>query len=88
MGNTLEKLTFTVLLLDKLSGLSKGVCKSMRQVQEMGQGAFQSLSQSEASIAATGRALHVFTGPAREFNRALGEVASLGVAQEDRKSVV
>lgn len=83
MGNTLEKLTFTVLLLDKLSGPSKGVCKSMRQVQEMGQGAFQSLSQSEASIAATGRALHVFTGPAREFNRALGEVASLGVAQDE-----
>lgn len=82
-SNALEKLTFTILLLDKVSQPAQGVCKSIQKVQQITQGAFRNISKGTASIAGTAMLFHSFTGPAREFEKALGEVASLDVAPEE-----
>lgn len=82
-SNALEKLTFTILLLDKISQPAQGVCKSLLKVQQITQGAFKNISKGSAGIAASFMGLKTFTGPAREFEKALGEVASLDVAPEE-----
>lgn len=82
-SNALEKLTFTILLLDKVSQPAQGVCKSIQKVQQITQGAFRNISKGTASIAGTAMLFHSFSGPAREFEKALGEVASLDVAPEE-----
>lgn len=81
MSSAVEKLTFSVLLLDKLSQPSKGVCKSMQNMQEMSRAGWQSIGKGAAVVTAAALTLNSLTASGREFNRALGEVESLGVAQ-------
>ena len=41
MAGALEQLFFTITLLDKVSGPSKGVCESFRAMQQRGKYALQ-----------------------------------------------
>lgn len=82
-NSTLEKLTFTILLLDKISQPAQGVCKSIQKIQKVFRGATENMTIGGSQIVATFAGLHSLTGPAREFEKALGEVASLDVAPEE-----
>lgn len=83
MKETLEKLYFTIELLDRVSGPTKGVCKSIRRLQSAGKDALQLVSRGTVGLIAVGASMLKTTDSAREFSKALGEVASLGVAQEE-----
>ena len=82
-GSGLEKLFFVVSLIDRVSKPSKGVNKSLLAVQRTAKDGFMNIGKGALSIGATGAALSAFTGPARDFNKALGEVASLDVLPEE-----
>lgn len=77
MAGALEQLFFTITLLDKVSGPSKGVCESFRAMQQRGKDAFQLMGKGALGVAAAASSLNAFSGRGREFNKALGEVASL-----------
>lgn len=79
----LEKLTFTVLLLDKISQPAKGVCKSIEQIQRIAQAGFQNISKCSSGMIAAGQRLDMFIEPARNFTKALDEVKSLDVVQKE-----
>lgn len=83
MASALEKLFFTITLLDKVSGPSKGVCNSFRRMQQQGKDAFQLMGKGALGLTTAAVGLNAFTGPARDFNQALREVASLGTAPEE-----
>ena len=83
MSAALEKLTFTVLLLDKLSQPAQGVCKSIRKIQQAAQAGFNSISKGYAGVVASVGTFSSLTTPAREFEKALNEVASLDTSAED-----
>lgn len=77
MAGALEQLFFTITLLDKVSGPSKGVCESFRAMQQQGKDAFQLMGKGALGLTTAAVGLNAFTGPARDFSKALGEVASL-----------
>ncbi|PWM86239.1 MAG: phage tail tape measure protein, partial [Lentisphaerae bacterium] len=77
MASALEQLFFTITLLDKVSGPSKGVCKSFQKMQQQGKDAFQLMGKGAIGITAAATSLDLFSGRGREFSKALGEVASL-----------
>lgn len=79
MAGTLEQLFFTITLLDKVSGPSKGVCESFRAMQQQGKDAFQLMGKGALGLTTAAVGLNAFTGPARDFSKSLGEVESLGV---------
>lgn len=91
-GTALEKLFFTITLLDKVSGPSKGVCKSFRNMQDESKAAVRDIGKGVLGIGAAGAGLASFAGPAREFSKALktvealdapaSELASLGAASK------
>ncbi|WP_176013053.1 phage tail tape measure protein [Victivallis sp. Marseille-Q1083] len=83
MNSALEKLTFSVLLLDKLSGPSKGLCKSLEKVQEKSREAFVMFGKGSAALTGAVLSLNGLTGPAREFEKALGGIRSLGAAEDE-----
>lgn len=83
MSAAIEKLTFSVLLLDKLSQPAKGVSQSIQSLQSASRAAWMTMGKGTAMITGAGMALHAFTGKGRDFTKALGEVASLGAAQEE-----
>ena len=83
MSSTLEKLTFTILLLDKISQPAQGVCKSIQKIQAVSKDAFQNIGKGWAGVTAGSILLHNFTGLARNFTKALDEVGSLGAPTEE-----
>ena len=64
MSSALEKLTFTVLLFDKLTGPSKGVCKSMQKMQQQGRDGMLMIGKGAAGIVSAATALNSLTDPA------------------------
>ncbi len=87
MSDALDKLTFTVLLLDKLSQPSKAVCKSMQAMQSESRDGMLMIGKGSAGVLAAGSALGAFTDPARDFTKALGEVSSLDVQAEELEAL-
>lgn len=81
--STFEKLTFTILLLDKLSEPAAAVCKSMQKMQKTCYEGFGVIKQGIAGVLASASSLHTITTPAREFEKSLNEVASLGTSADD-----
>lgn len=82
-NTTLEKLTFTILLLDKLSEPAKAVCKSVQKMQKTCYDGFGAIKHGVIGAYSSFKLLNSFSGPAREFEKALNEVASLDTSAED-----
>lgn len=81
MSTALNNLLFKVSLLDKMSGPAKGMMKTMDTVTNRVQRGFMKMGVGAAGLAGAGFMLDRIIGPAKEMHSALGEVASLDVAQ-------
>lgn len=73
----LEKLFFIVSLIDRVSEPAKGVGKALMEIQQTAKDGFMTIGKGALSIGTAAASLSAFTGPARDFEKALGEVASL-----------
>ena len=77
MANQLQKLMFTIDLMDKVTGPAGKIKNSLEGVTDT----FSKVAGGAAGVAAAGYAVSALTAPAQEFNMAIGEVRSLDVAQ-------
>lgn len=82
MATQLQKLMFSVDLLDKVTGPAGHIQKSLGGVADSVIESFGAISVGVAGVAATGYTLSALATPAHELNLAIGEVRSLDVAQE------
>ena len=87
MSSALEKLTFSILLLDNLSKPVQGVCKSLQKLQKASSGGLQSIKYGVAGIVGMNAGFGKLTGSARDFEKAIGEVRSLGTLEGDLESL-
>lgn len=78
----LEKLMFSINLLDRVTGPAGRIQKSISGVAKTATAAFSKITAGGAGVAASAYALNSLSAPAREFNLAVGEVRSLDVARE------
>lgn len=83
MSSALEKLFFTITLLDHVSGPSKSVCQSFQTMQQQGKDAFRLMGKGIVGLTANAASLLNLTNEARDFSKALGEVASLDVSKDE-----
>ncbi|WP_299580943.1 phage tail tape measure protein [uncultured Microbulbifer sp.] len=79
MSSRLEKLLFSVSLIDKASGPAGKIASQIDQLNQRATAGFTQVGVGAAGLFATGYALKSLLGPAIEMDRALGEVSSLGV---------
>lgn len=82
MATQLQKLMFTMDLMDRVSGPAGKIQKTLGSVANAAQESFSKITAGFAGVAASGFALKALAGPAQEFNMAIGSVRSLDVAQE------
>ncbi|SCY45929.1 phage tail tape measure protein [Desulfoluna spongiiphila] len=78
MASQLQKLMFTIDLMDKVTGPAGKIKNSLEGVTDT----FSKVAGGAAGVAAAGYAVSALTAPANEFNMAIGEVRSLDVAQD------
>ena len=83
----LQRLMFSVSLLDHVTGPAGKIKKEMSAVADSSQAAFAQIGIGAAGVAGAGLALQSLLTPAIEMNRALGEVRSLGVAEDALKEL-
>ncbi|WBA86528.1 phage tail tape measure protein [Endozoicomonas sp. GU-1] len=81
MSAELQRLMFSVSLLDQVTGPAGKIKKEMNSVAESSKAAFAQIGIGAAGIAGAGLAMQSLLMPAIEMDRALGEVRSLGVAE-------
>ncbi len=82
-----EKLLMQMSLIDQVTKPLQGITKEMTQASELGKQGLQNVATGTAGIVAAGFAVQNALMPAIEMDRKLGEVASLGVAEENLKSL-
>lgn len=82
MSTRLEKLFFTVDLIDRATGKAGKVMATIDQINQRTQAGMMNVATGAAGLFATGRALNSLLAPSKEMRRALGEVDSLNVAEE------
>lgn len=82
-GAALEKLFFTISLIDKVTKPGKGVSKTMLEIQRTARAGFMDIGKGALTIGSTAAAMDAFTTPARGFNKAVKEVSALDVAQKE-----
>lgn len=87
MSTSLEKLTFSILLLDNLSKPAKGICRSLQRIQKFSSAGFSNIKLGVANMSGGAAALSSFVSPARDFEKAIGEVRSLGTLEGDLESL-
>ena len=82
MATKLEKLFFAIGMRDEASGklgkLQQSIDRTCRQVRNN----FEGIKSGALTAVGTGMTLYQMVTPAVDFNRAVGEVSSLGVADE------
>lgn len=78
-----EKLFFTVSLIDKLTGPASKMTHSVEKMYVTGRAGLQNLGKGTAAFLGAGMMLDSLTGSARDFQKAVNEVGSLGVAQDE-----
>ena len=78
----LEKLMFTIGLIDKISKPIAGVTDTVGELVSTAKSGFGDMAVGAAGLVGTGFAIQQMLGPAIEMDRALGEVRSLGVNEE------
>ncbi|WP_342144698.1 phage tail tape measure protein [Haemophilus influenzae] len=77
-----QGLEYIISLTDQISAPLKGVMKSIDDLGKRGEAAMKKIGLGVAGIVGAGFALKSALDPAIELNRALGEVHSLGVADD------
>ncbi|MGF1696548.1 phage tail tape measure protein [Vibrio lamellibrachiae] len=78
-----EKLLMQMSLVDQVTKPLRGITKEMTAATDLGKQGLQNVATGTAGIVAAGFAVQNALMPAIEMDRKLGEVASLGVVQED-----
>lgn len=78
-----EKLFFTVSLIDKLTGPASKMTHSVEKMYVTGRAGLQNLGKGTAAFLGAGMMLDSLTVSARDFQKAVNEVGSLGVAQNE-----
>ncbi|TDW59433.1 minor tail protein [Oceanimonas baumannii] len=73
----------TVSLVDKVTRPIQGINQQIKQTGELGRQNMDRITEGVTGLAASGFALYQALMPAIEMDRALGEVKSLGVIQQD-----
>ncbi|MBX9753718.1 MAG: phage tail tape measure protein, partial [Pseudomonadaceae bacterium] len=77
-----SQLDFILRLVDQVTAPAAKVSKQLMSVAEVGKTGFVQMGAGVAGVVGTAYALQEAMGPALDQQRALGEVKSLGVAQE------
>lgn len=83
MATGLEKLIFEVSMMDKLTGPMNKTMKAVNKFQNEVASGMNDIARGGIGVAGAALALKAMIDPSREINKALGEVNSLGVAQEE-----
>ena len=81
MASATEQLMMRIGLIDAATRPLQGIKRELAQVKQVAGAGFAQLAGGGAAIATGAMAIQAALGPAIEMDRALGEVASLGVAQ-------
>ncbi|BFM20516.1 phage tail tape measure protein [Gilvimarinus japonicus] len=87
MATRHEKLMYTVSLLDRVSGPSQKIGKNLDRMTQRFQSGMAGIASGSAGLFSTGYALKAIMAPAVEMDRAIGELASLGVADSALKKL-
>ncbi|MCJ2164660.1 MULTISPECIES: phage tail tape measure protein [unclassified Pseudodesulfovibrio] len=87
MSAKLEKLTFTIDLLERVSGPIRKVQRVMGSMADASEKAFKKVGMGAAGVAGAGYSMMKFINPAEEMRQALGEVGSLDVDQDTLKGL-
>ncbi len=82
-GGPLEKLFFSLSIIDQVTKPSTKISKSLREVEKAARAGFMSIGKGALTIGTVSAAMLTFTASARDFNKALNEVSALGVAQKE-----
>lgn len=82
MATAMQNLDFMVSLIDKVSGPAGKIMKTMDKVTTNVQAGYRQIGYGAAGMVGASYALDRFLEPAKSMDRALGEVASLGVAND------
>ena len=78
-----EKLEYKISLIDKLSGPSKKLTKSYEKMTALAKRSVWDFAKGGAAITGLGYGLIKATGPARDFDKAMNSVKSLGVNEKE-----
>lgn len=87
MSTKLEKLTFSIDLLDRVSAPVRRIQKTLGRLAESSEQAFTQIGTGAAGVAGAGYAMYQLISPAEQMRRALGEVASLDVSDTTLKGL-
>lgn len=83
MSSGLEKLFFTVSLIDRVSKPVAAIDRVIGGMKRRAQTGFSAIQQGAVGLVASGLALRSALSPAIEMDRALGEIRSLGVVESE-----
>jgi len=83
----MEKLMMQVALVDQVTKPLQGINAQMDKVTKTASASWGQMAGGAAAVAAGGLAIQATLMPAIEMDRALGEVASLGVAKDTLRSL-
>ncbi|MGY4028347.1 phage tail tape measure protein [Aeromonas rivuli] len=87
MASVTEQLIMRIALIDAVTQPLAGINNQLNMVKNTAQSGFASIGAGGAAMLAGGIAIQNALMPAIEMDRALGEVASLGVAQDGLKAL-
>jgi TP901 family phage tail tape measure protein len=87
MSTQLEKLMFSISLLDRVSGPAGKIQSKMSRLGDVVKSSFAGMAGGAAGMVSAGYALKAMVGPAQDFNMAIGDVRSLDVAQKSLDSL-
>lgn len=82
MSTAMQNLDFMVSLIDRVSGPAGKIMKTMDSVTTNVQAGYRQIGYGAAGLVGASYTLDRFLEPAKAMDRALGEVASLGVAND------
>ncbi|BBL73966.1 phage tail tape measure protein [Methylomagnum ishizawai] len=82
MAAATSRLEFVLSLIDRMTGPAGKAMKALDKLTGHAEKGYQRIGYGVAGLVGTGAALVEIVNPAREMNKALGEVKSLGVAQD------
>ncbi|WP_429076445.1 phage tail tape measure protein [Aeromonas hydrophila] len=83
----MEKLMMQVALVDKVTGPLKRIQNQVNQLGVKGKRGWQNMAMGTTTVVAGAMAIQNVLSPAIEMDRALGEVASLGVHEKTLKQL-
>lgn len=83
----MERLMFTIGITDLVSGPAASINKTINGMKANATSGFDAIRGGAIGLAGAGLAIKTFMEPVYEMQRALGEVASLGVADKELKTL-